>query len=323
MGVLRRHALATQDPDEAQQIVSDVFCEHTLTPIGKARREVDMSLTADEMGPVRLVRLNYGVPVRIQPEPLGDFFLVQVPRTGSADITQDGTDVASLPGVASVLSPTASVTMEWHHDTDQLCVYLARSVVEHELRLMLARPMDKPLIFLPQMKLDDETNAAWLRTVLFLADELRRGTSLTHRPEIMQSFGATLAGQLLVSQRHNYSEQLGLSESMKPSRVQQAIDYIEAHLSDADLTVPRVAAATGVSVRTLQEAFRRELEMTPLAYIKERRLTIAHLRLRAGDPTMTTVTRIATGVGVSHFGRFSGEYRRRFGEKPSQTLMAG
>lgn len=323
MAVLQRHTLATKDPDEAQHVVSEVFCNHTLTPVDRRRRDVRMSLEADELGPLRLVHLDYGVPVEIHPEPLDDFFLVQIPRSGSASITLDGQQVDSLPGIASVLSPTASVSMEWHQGTRQLCVYLSRDAVERELRMLLARPMHEPLVFLPQMELNEAANAAWLRTVLFLADELRRGTSLTHRPEIMESFSAMLAGQLLVSQRHNYTAQLGLSEPMKASRVQQAIDYIEGHIGDVGLSVPKVAAATGVSVRTLQEAFRRELGTTPLAYIKDRRLTIAHLRLRAGDPKVTTVTRIATGVGVSHFGRFSGDYRRRFGENPSETLMAG
>ena len=40
--------------------------------------------------------------------------------------------------------------------------------------------------------------------------------------------------------------------------------------------------------------------------------------LRCGDGT--SVTDVATRFGFSHFGRFSQQYRHRFGETPSSTL---
>lgn len=320
---VRRHTeITTSSAAEAQDAVARLFCNHVLEPAGGRDADVGLSLRADELGPLSIVHLDYGAPVAIRPDPLMDFFLVQVPRGGAARIVQDGVEVASSVGVASVLSPTGNVAMEWGAGNPQLCVYLARDVVERELALLLGRPVDKPLVFAPGMVLHEAGNAAWLRSVLFLNDELRRGTSLTQRPELVDSFASTLAGQLLVSQPHNYTALLSVGEPMRTSTVQQAVDFIEAHVGDPGLTVSVIAREVGMSVRSLQEAFRRELGRTPISYIKDRRMSIAQRRLRAGDPAVTTVTRIAAGVGVTHLGRFSVEYRNRFGESPSETLAS-
>ena len=80
--------------------------------------------------------------------------------------------------------------------------------------------------------------------------------------------------------------------------------------------------ALGVSKRTLHDAFRDHLDTTPKAYLKALRLNAAHhdLLQRAGQ---TTVTDVALDWGFGHFGWFSQDYRRLFGETPLQTLRRG
>ena len=60
--------------------------------------------------------------------------------------------------------------------------------------------------------------------------------------------------------------------------------------------------------------------MSPAKYLKRYRLTQARLRLRAADPVETTVTDVAVSWGFWELGRFAVDYRRLFGECPSQTL---
>lgn len=317
MLALKHTETNTTDPDEARDLVSGVFCHHDLRP---EPGRVAMSLRADQLGSLTIVHLDYGAPVRIRPRPLEDFYLVQVPRSGAAEIQQNGAKIISSPQTASLLSPVGEVDMEWAQGTPQLCVSLRREVVEREASLLLGQPLDEPLVFDLGMNLTDTGNASWLRSALFLVDELRSGTSIAMRSEIVDNFTSMLAGQLLMSQPHNYTERIGAGTPVPASQVQHAVDYIEANLGDDLLSVPRVAQSIGISVRSMQEAFRKELGVTPVAYIKNRRMLIAHRRLLAGDPGVTTVTRIAMGVGIAHLGRFSVEYRQRFGEPPSVTL---
>ena len=87
------------------------------------------------------------------------------------------------------------------------------------------------------------------------------------------------------------------------------------------MTVGDIAAAAGVSDRTLQAAFQAELEITPMAYLRGRRLDRARAELAdAAMQDRTSVTEVADRWGFGHLGRFAAEYKARFGESPSQTL---
>jgi transcriptional regulator GlxA family with amidase domain len=78
-----------------------------------------------------------------------------------------------------------------------------------------------------------------------------------------------------------------------------------------------LATQVGVGVRALQLAFRRYRNSTPQRFVRERRLELARRRLVAG--VGSTVTDVALATGFAHLGRFSAEYRARFGESPSET----
>ena len=319
MDVVRHTEICTRDPEEARAAVAALFCDHELVPLAEDRG-VALTLRADELGPLSIVHLDYGAPVSIKPEPLSDFYLVQIPRGGAAKVIQDGTKVTSTTQTASVLSPTGQVSMTWGAENPQLCLYLSRRLVEAEAAVLIGRPPGKPVVFELGMALAEPDAATFLRSVLFLNDELRRSSMLVHRPELIDSMAATLAGQLLLTQPSIFSRQLRRVPSTSVSTVQRVVDYIEANVGDPQLSVSRIARELGVSSRSMQDAFRRELGTTPVSYVKERRLSIAHRRLEAGDPRVTTVTRIATALGITHLGRFAVEYRAHFGESPSDTL---
>ncbi|WIJ45769.1 helix-turn-helix transcriptional regulator [Curtobacterium citreum] len=86
------------------------------------------------------------------------------------------------------------------------------------------------------------------------------------------------------------------------------------------LTVSDIARAADLSVRGLQESFQRVLERTPMEYLREVRLRRAHDDLLRSEPGTVSVADVAVRWGFTHMGRFSGEYLRRFGEYPKQTL---
>jgi AraC-like DNA-binding protein len=101
----------------------------------------------------------------------------------------------------------------------------------------------------------------------------------------------------------------------------RAQDYIEHHFRDVIL-LEDVCAYTGVGLRTLQRCFSDYFQMSPLNYIKVRRLNEARHELAMADPSTELVTNIAMGNGFLHLGRFSVNYRAHFGESPSETLAA-
>ena len=104
--------------------------------------------------------------------------------------------------------------------------------------------------------------------------------------------------------------------------LQDAVDFIHAN-DRYDITIRDIAAASGVTPRAIQYAFREHLDTTPLEYLRRVRLQRAHYELMAADPARETVTSIASRCGFGHPGRFSSEYKKAFGTEPSATLRGG
>ena len=94
-----------------------------------------------------------------------------------------------------------------------------------------------------------------------------------------------------------------------------AMAHVGEHLLITDLC--KVAAA---SERTLENAFKEILGITPVAYLIRIRLHRARQALLAGSPGSTTVSAEALNWGFWHFGEFSRSYKQCFGEVPSDTL---
>lgn len=100
--------------------------------------------------------------------------------------------------------------------------------------------------------------------------------------------------------------------------VRRAQRIIEERAHD-DVSLADIARECGVTPRTLQYAFRRHLDCTPNAYLRQVRLDLVHQVLRAG--TVSTVGDAAARFGFFNPGRFAADYRQVFGENPGQTLQ--
>jgi AraC family ethanolamine operon transcriptional activator len=60
--------------------------------------------------------------------------------------------------------------------------------------------------------------------------------------------------------------------------------------------------------------------MTPKAYLTAMRLDGVRRHLVPGEPTVK-IADVANRWGFWHMGQFAADYRRHFGELPSQTLQ--
>ncbi|KAB1913222.1 AraC family transcriptional regulator, partial [Micromonospora noduli] len=271
---------------------------------------------------VGVIDLDYGQAVRIQPPALETFYLVQIPSAGSTMVRHAGQTVTSTPDVASVLSPYDSSDMRWSEGSPHRIFYADRRAVDRELARLLGHPVDDPVRLDVGMLMTTPTAQAWARGVAFLADELSQpaDASLFDHPQVAARFEQGLIGKLLLAHRHSHSHLLAEpGQHAHPGRlVRRACALISEHHGEA-LTVGDVAEALRVSVRTLQDCFRRELQTTPTAYLRACRLDAAHRTLRSAAPG-ASVTTVALQHGFVHLGRFATEYRTRFGESPSATL---
>lgn len=98
-----------------------------------------------------------------------------------------------------------------------------------------------------------------------------------------------------------------------------ALAFIDDH-PDEPLTVMNLCEALKVSRTYLQRSFLEIYGISPLAYLRMRRLNDARRALKIAQGTDVTVAEIAMRNGFFHFARFAQDYFQQFGELPSATL---
>ena len=103
--------------------------------------------------------------------------------------------------------------------------------------------------------------------------------------------------------------------------IKRSRDYIEAHLSDV-IAIKTVCAYAAVSLSNLERTYRRELKMSPVEYIRARRLSAVNHELKRANSNGKKIGQVAMDHGFNHQGRFAGHYHAQFGELPSETMKS-
>lgn len=102
------------------------------------------------------------------------------------------------------------------------------------------------------------------------------------------------------------------------------IEHVKKYLyenSDTPVTVYELCRELSISRRNLQYCFTEMLGVSPYQYLRALRLTGARRELQGSDQQTTSITQAATNWGFWHLSRFAQDYRRMFGELPSETLL--
>ena len=123
----------------------------------------------------------------------------------------------------------------------------------------------------------------------------------------------------LLAVPHQVEPTLGRHTVPRGQIIRRSMDFVDQHEGEY-LSVEQLAAAAGVSERTLRHAFQQYVGVAPVRYLNRRTLHQVRRALKAADPSRATVTEIATQFGVWQLGRFARDYRYLFGELPSETL---
>ncbi len=98
----------------------------------------------------------------------------------------------------------------------------------------------------------------------------------------------------------------------------RALEFIEASADDAP-TIEMICAAAEASWRTLDYAFRERFDLTPKQYLTATRLRrVRRDLMRSGSEL--PISEIAAYHGFWHMGKLAADYRRQFGELPSETV---
>lgn len=300
--------------EEVRDEVATAYKPHRLDT--KGGEALDARMHSLSFGQVKFNRLKYGADVSIDPKHLEQFYLIQMPVKGCADITSGDRLIASNQQVAAVLNPTDPLRMRWSGDCDMLMFKIEREAMERACGQQLGRSVGTPLCF--KSELSWQADPVWNNMMLYLTRLLHESPEATDKALIRQQLEQMVINTLLAIQPHSHTNEVNQPHSsLAPRYVKRVEEYIEAHADEA-LTPGLLAKLAGVSVRTLYAGFHDFRNTSPMEHVKQVRLKRVKSVLE--EAANASVTDAALSWGFTHMGRFSREYQKVFGEKPSETL---
>ncbi|MEO1679696.1 MAG: AraC family transcriptional regulator [Pseudomonadota bacterium] len=293
------------------------YCDHRLNLTG--RRSLHAVHNHARGAHVSLNLLGYGAGVAIDPGELQDFYLLQIPLAGAARITHRGEEVEASASCATLLNPDRPTQMEWRGDCRKLMVQIDAAFLERVAVDAMGADLPGPIRFDPRVALDTRTGARLRGLALTAARAIDSGVLRLAADDLsLLAVERQLAAALLELQPSNVWHLLRASRPRPSERhLRRAISFIHA-FHHADIRLEDIAKAAGIHPRTLQTAFRQTMGHTPMQFLKEVRLDRARYHLLRRH-NRASVSEIAFDCGYSHLGRFSRDFRARFGQSPRDT----
>lgn len=307
---------ASHDLEQTRFAVGNVMTRHLLGISGRSQR-LNARMHHVSFGDVSLSRLKYGAEVTIEPGCLETFYLVQMPLAGHAAIDCGKQHVDSCPALASILNPTESTVMCWSADSDQLMVRIERSLVDRAIWAHLGRETGEALRFQPGFRWQD--CAAWRCLMQYLVDCVANDFDPARHKLIASNMEQLVVSTLLSTHPHNFSDiKPQHRTTVLPRHVRKVEEFLRTHAHEP-VSADQLAELAGVSLRSLYAGFKEYCGVTPMQYLKNLRLDGARNML-LNERGSVTVATAAMQWGFSHLGRFSVEFKQRFGESPSEML---
>jgi len=311
--------LETSDVDEFRaNMTQGGLAPAKLEPV-RAGRPIHFDVSMANLGPVQLIYgRSSGTELKLElTEPIA-YYDVNLVVAGNSTLA-DGRDEGCLDAdTAGVVSPRMLPKMHFSDGYDQLHLRIEQHALERHLEELLGRDIPGPIHFRTDMDLTLPAAATWMRAVRLLVRDLDDPDGLAGTGERSPWTRFLMTG-LLQAQPHNYSAQLVDQRAIRrPTPLKRVVDLIEADPS-GEHSIGTLAAAAGVSVRTLQQHFKDYVGVSPRDFVRSVRLARAHEDL-LNAPAGTTVAEVAWRWGFTHLPRFASAYQQRYGALPSEVL---
>jgi AraC-like DNA-binding protein len=116
---------------------------------------------------------------------------------------------------------------------------------------------------------------------------------------------------------HGYLLRNCVYNDSRSNRVAPIVHYIEENFRRS-LDIDTIARVAGMSASTLHQYFREVTSMSPMQFVKSLRLHQARMLLLSGSQASEACYR----VGYSSPSQFSREFKRFFGDLPSEVVRS-
>ncbi|GAA0788954.1 AraC family transcriptional regulator [Marinobacterium sediminicola] len=301
-------------PLEVSAYVNRHVGQHRLefNDLTRSRRPVSRLRYRDFAG-IGLSSISYGDDVQVRCPDLQGIYHFQVVTQGECRWHFPDQRVRLQRGQALMMNPGEKIDLTYSADCEKVIVKVPEELVR-ETCLEQTGLIPRAGVRFERKVIELEQSLGFMRlldALLLEANETELDLSHLQLP-----YRDILIRKLL--QQFDSNARSGLDLQIHDRSFSVLLAYIEAHIRD-DLSVEELAQVGNVSVRTVYNLFAKYFNVTPKLFIKQSKLKSLREELKH-NAAIRNVTEIALDYGFTHLGRFSSEYRKMFGELPSETL---
>jgi len=218
-----------------------------------------------------------------------------------------------------MIDPGSEFTIAVHEEHDWCSIFVPSDLLNRESPHRDSQRSIRPFSRVVDVGQESMGRLRWVLTRVL--ESIRVEPTVLSAPLALGNIQADLiaACRPIVSGNPPPSVSAGRPRIPRPETIRIVRETLE-RFRDEVLSMADLAAAADVSERTLRNVFLDQYGVPPLRYLTLHRLHQVRAALRVSEPEATTVTAMAARFGFWHAGPFAAEYRRLFGEPPSQTL---
>ncbi|NKB35726.1 MAG: helix-turn-helix domain-containing protein [Gammaproteobacteria bacterium] len=317
-------AFASVDVDELEGFLDkgDLLEKRRLTLLDKAQT-VNAHLSQARFTHLEMFGVHLGANVIARSVPLR-VAQILIPMQGSViDRTQGGEIIADSGRAAIFHMPDAPVEVQWQEHTSALVVRIPSAYIKAIYETLTDNEI--PMDF--QLQADiDLTNGHGLSVMNIVRNLIalsNRGGEQAQKQRLTGLWEELLVTTLLTSDPLT-SEKVSHRKRAVPvyGYVKRTTDYILKNIRKP-FGIDELVQQSGVSVRTLQNGFRKTHELGPMAFVRQKKLNGIYRELLRSDGSATKISELARQWGFEHASHFTRIYKNQFDELPSATLAKG
>lgn len=306
--------LSTQSYEEAAATLNDKLRElRTVQPQRRGGR-ADIRFTLRDLPNIKLFGAYWGEDaVAVSSTPLTSWHGI-LPLEGGIRDLRSGRQVKAKEMI--IFTPGHEIDIVWEGGTRAIVASLEDRLLRQHFETAYDMPMPD---FSERILCIGQKHPALvsMANLLRLADaEFRQDGGMFGSPIALHHLQSLFCENLLQMLPSDYH----LSQRrVLPGPLKRAVDYIHQHL-EQPWSMEELLRVSGASRRTLEKAFRDNLQTSPMRYLQQCRLNLARERLRKARPGDIQLADLAHRLGFAQPSHFTTAYKQAFGELPSETL---
>ena len=315
---LSRHALIrTDDPERMREVLFDVY-EARRFDVHRDRGNFLARANRIQFERIGFDYCAYGAEVEVGFPPVGSL-RQQICLSGAGETVVAGRSMSVSPAQTIVIPAGEPVNVRFNPSYRQLVLRVDADALRRKLEIIVGRDVRGAIEVGALASFRSPKLRSLRRLASFFADEANHQGAHFPMPFVAE-FEEALLVAFLYGHDHNFSQWLEGEPLLASSRqFETAEDYIVAHWREP-ITIESIAAATGISGRSLFRIFKQSKGRSPMSFLKDIRLSKAHELLSRAEGD-SSVMEVALACGFQSHSHFAREYRIKFGQMPSETPL--